>query len=154
MFCINCFHKNTNVTNSRPHKKQPSVWRRRQCKACGVIFTTVERPSLTDNKPIHLVSGEVETFNLGKLILSIAAAFSHTPKAAEYNALWLAQTVEDTLSTEREVITPDDIEATTHQVLKRFDELAAIQYAVKHQMIISTRRRRGRPSLREPQTRE
>lgn len=148
MFCVNCFHKSTTVTNSRPAKKQPSVWRRRRCPKCGTIFTTYERPSLAENKPVQLPSGGTDTFNLGKLILSIAKAFTHEPKGAEYHALWLAQTVEDTLSSQRQTITPEDIEATTHDVLKKFDELAAVQYAARHQLITSTRRR-GRPSLRE-----
>lgn len=153
MFCVNCFHRNTRVTNSRANKKQSSVWRRRQCPACGAVFTTYERPSLADNKPIHLPSGETDTFNLGKLTLSIAQAFTHDPHVAEYQAFWLAQTVEDILSSQREVITPEDIEATTHTVLKRFDELAAVQYAARHQLIVSTRRRPGRPSLREREPR-
>lgn len=155
MFCINCFHKNTSVTNSRPNKKQPQVWRRRACSNCHSTFTTYERPSLADNKPITLPNGSTDTFNLGKLILSISKAFTHSPSDAQYNALWLAQTVEDTLSTERQTITPEDIAATTHQVLKKFDELAAVQYAAQHQLISSTRKR-GRPSLREhgPRSRE
>jgi transcriptional repressor NrdR len=148
MFCINCFHKNTKVTNSRPNKKQPLIWRRRQCAKCGTIFTTYERPSLADNKPVVLPNGKTDTFNLGKLILSISKAFTHAPQEAEYNALWLAQNVEDILSTEREVVTPEDIEAVTHMALKRFDELAAVQYAAQHHLISSVKRR-GRPSLRE-----
>lgn len=91
-----------------------------------------------------------EEFNLGKLIISIAKAFAHLPKEASYNSLWLAQTVEDTLSSQRKTITPGDIEATTHDVLHRFDELAAVQYAAQHQMIVSTRRR-GRPSWHGPE---
>lgn len=79
----------------------------------------------------------------------MAQAFTHTPHEAQYNALWLAQTVEDTLSTECEAITPEDIAVTAHHVLKRFDELAAIQYAARHRLMISTKRRPGRPSLRE-----
>jgi transcriptional repressor NrdR len=150
MFCINCFHKNTVVANSRPHKKQPQIWRRRTCEECGTTFTTYERPSLADNKPVALPDGKTDTFNLGKLIISIAKAFTHMPAQAEYHALWLAQTVEDTLSTERKVVTPEDIEATTHTVLRRFDELAAVQYAAQHQLISSTRRR-GRPSWRGPE---
>lgn len=149
MFCINCFHKKTRVSNSRVSKTQPSVWRRRNCTVCRRVFTTYERPSLAENKLLHLPSGETDIFNLGKLILSIAQSFTHDPQAGEYHSLWLAQTVEDTLSSQREFITPEDIEATTHQVLKRFDELAAVQYAAKHQLITSTKRRRGRPSLHE-----
>lgn len=153
MFCVNCFHKNTSVANSRPHKKQPQIWRRRKCSQCGMIFTTYERPSLADNKPIHRSDGTTSTFNLGKLIISISKSFTHNPKEAAHNSLWLAQTVEDTLSTQYKTITPEDIEVVTHQTLKRFDELAAVQYAAQHRLISSTRRR-GRPSLREhgPQT--
>ena len=150
MFCVNCFHPTTSVTNSRPNKKQPLIWRRRRCQKCGTIFTTHERPSLADNKAVQLPDGKEEIFNLGKLIISISKAFAHLPKEASYNSLWLAQTVEDTLSSQSQVIPPGDIEAATQDVLRRFDELAAVQYAARHHMIISTRRR-GRPSWRGPE---
>lgn len=147
MFCINCFHPSTTVTNSRPNKKTPLIWRRRHCKSCNATFTTRERPSLIDNKKITLASGKAEDFNLGKLTLSIAKAFTHSERDAQYNALSLAQTIEDYLSTQREIITPGDVEAATHMILKRFDELAALQYAAQHGLISSVRKRRGRPSL-------
>lgn len=157
MFCINCFSSSTKVANSRGHKKTPSVWRRRTCSNCGNTFTTYERPSLAENKRISLPGGANDTFNLGRLIISIAGSFLHDADKAKYDSLWLALTVEDILSTEYSVITPEDIEAVTHQTLKQFDELAAVQYAAKHQMIASTRRR-GRPSIsqlsRAPRTRE
>lgn len=148
MFCVNCFHRTTRVTNSRPHKKSPSVWRRRSCENCGTIFTTIERPSLADNKKIALPGGATDTFNLGRLVISIASSFTHAPEKADYDSIWLAQTVEDILSTQYAVITPDDIAVVTHQTLKSFDELAAIQYAAKHGLIASTKRR-GRPSFSE-----
>ncbi len=148
MFCINCFHAHTTVTNSRPHKKTPSVWRRRTCEKCHTNFTTVERPSLTENKKIWVENGTSETFNIGKLLLSIAGAFSHDSKKAQYDAIWLAQTVEDILSTQYKTITVDDISVVTHQTLKNFDELAAIQYAAKYGLIVSLKRR-GRTSLAE-----
>jgi transcriptional regulator NrdR family protein len=148
MICINCFNPATRVINSRPHKKQPSVWRRRYCPECHQAFTTYERPSLAENKKLTLPSGTTDTFNLGKLVISIAGAFTHRPEEAKYHSLWLAQTIEDVLSMEYPVITPDDIAAVTHQTLKQFDELAAVQYAARHGLIASTRRR-GRPSLSE-----
>lgn len=146
MFCINCFHQTTTVTNSRPNKKQPQIWRRRSCSSCNTVFTTRERPSLADNKSVISHQTSPHTFNLGKLILSIAKSFTHAPEEAEYNALWIAQTVEDTLSTQRKTITAEDIAATTHQILKRYDEAAAMQYALQHSLLTSIRRR-GRPSL-------
>lgn len=155
MFCVNCFHPSTAVANSRPHKKRPSVWRRRSCSVCGTVFTTHERPSLADNKPITLGNGGEDTFNLGKLTISISKAFHHAPEEAEYSSLALAQTVEDALSTQLKIITPEDIEAVTHQVLKQYDELAAMQYAAQHQLISSIKKR-GRPSLvsRAPRNRQ
>lgn len=146
MFCIKCFHKKTQVINSRPHKKQPSVWRRRQCPQCQTIFTTRERPSLGENTFVSLQNGTKRPFNLGKLTISIWGAFSHQPTKATYDALWLAESIEEHLSTEYAVITPEDIAAVTHQTLKRYDELAAVQYAAKHHLIVSVKRR-GRPSL-------
>lgn len=155
MFCINCFHSSTAVANSRPHKKRPSVWRRRSCSKCGAVFTTHERPSLSDNKPITLNDGSEDVFNLGKLTISISKAFHHAPDEAEYSSLALAQTIEDTLSTQLKIITPEDIEAVAHQVLKQYDELAAMQYAAQHQLISSIKKR-GRPSLvsRAPRNRQ
>ena len=156
MFCINCFHEDTRVSNSRPHKKQPAVWRRRRCSNCDTIFTTYERPSLAENKKITLPNGGVDTFNIGKLIVSIAKAFTHSPYDAQYNTLWLALSVEDTLSTQQKAITPQNIAVITHSVLIQYDHLAAVQYAAQHQLITSARQRRGRPSLvwHEPLKRE
>jgi len=155
MFCINCFQKNTRVINSRPQKKVPQIWRRRQCAACGTTFTTRERPALKDNKLVIMPSGKQEVFNIGRLIISIAKAYTHDPQEAKDNSFWLAQRVEEILSTEREVVTTEDIEAITHDVLRHFDELAAMQYAAQHHLISSTKKR-GRPSLswREPRTDE
>ena len=152
MFCINCFHENTSVTNSRPHKKQPSVWRRRRCTQCGAVFSTIEVPSLAQNTPVYAPSGLREPFNLGQLVISIAEAFTHQPDAGKKQALWLAQTVELTLSTQHPAsLTSEDIAAVTHTILKRFDELAAIQYAARHRLIVSvSTKRRGRPSLGAP----
>lgn len=146
MFCVNCFNKNTTVTNSRPNKKQPQIWRRRQCNRCGYTFTTHERPSLADNKKISLATGMTDIFNLGKLIISISRSFTHNPHEAAYSSLWLAQTVENLLSTEHEIIRPEDIAAITHQTLRQYDEAAAMQYALQHNLLKSIKRR-GRPSL-------
>lgn len=147
MICINCFHRNTSVVNSRAHKKEYSVWRRRKCPKCGTIFTTLERPSLSHGIPVASDSG-IQHFNLGRLVVSIAEAFTHAPADGKTYALSLAETVENTLVSQLREISKEDIEATTHHILKRFDELAALQYAAKHQLIAdASRRRRGRPSV-------
>ena len=148
MISIYSNDETTRVINSRASKKKPLVWRRRQEPSSGRTFTTYERPSLADNKPIERPDGTKDTFNLGRLIISIAQAFSHNTQTARYESLWLAQTVEDELSLSSEPLSPQRIAQTTHRVLKRYDELAAVQYGAKHGLITTTRRP-GRPSLSE-----
>ena len=105
----------------------------------------MEQPQL-NGRSVHTHSGPI-AFNIGRLTISIANAFSHDPLAGKEQAYWLAQSVETTLASEHPQITLQDIEAVTHQTLKRFDEVAAAQYALKHQLIVSASKRRGRPSL-------
>lgn len=145
MFCINCFAKDTKVTNSRSKKNRAAVWRRRHCDHCDKTFTTREAPSLSDNMAVHISPNKSAPFNTGRLVLSIAEAFPHAPDTAKEHSFALAKTVEDILSTEAKLITPEEITAITHTVLKRFDELAGLQYAARHQLITSIRKR-GRPS--------
>ena len=150
MICINCFHGKTKVTNSRPRKKQSGTWRRRECLKCHAIFTSYEKPALDTS--IRINYGRENTinapFSLSKLTLSIAASFDHDQVAKQLHALSLAETVEQLLITQVKQPSVDDIAAITHQVLKRFDELAALHYAATHGLVTATRTRRGRPSIR------
>lgn len=156
MICIYCFHKKTNVVNSRTHKKNPQVWRRRQCDNCKQIFTSYERPA-SDSIAVVSSDGSQRVFNIGTLTLSIAKAAQHNPEQARYDSYHLAQTVEIALVTKATQIPPktkndtplriptEIIIDTTYHTLKQFDELTALQYAMQHQRITSLRRR-GRPS--------
>ncbi len=144
MFCINCFNPNTSVTNSRPHKKTPSIWRRRHCKACGHTFTTDERPRLSHTQavwdPKH---DKTMVYNPGKLVISIALAFGHNVAKGKESAWDLMETITAILATQFQgSLSTDDITAVTHQTLKNFDEAAALQYAMQHQLLTSTKRRR------------
>lgn len=145
MICLNCFHAKTRVANSRPHKKQPTVWRRRKCPACRATFTAYERPSLEDQLVIS-PSSQPQPFNIGKLTISIAKSFQHDKQAADYSSFFLAQTVETKLILRQKEISTDDILAITHETLKNFDAVAALQYAAQHDLI-TLRRRPGRPSI-------
>lgn len=146
MICINSLNEPTRVINSRASRKAPVVWRRRQGLVSGITFTTYERPALAENKSITCANGRSDTFNLGRLILSIATAFSHDKHKAQYDSLWIAQTIEDKISMSTEVLTPALITKLTYATLRSFDEIAAVQYGARHKIITSVRRR-GRPSL-------
>lgn len=145
MICINCFHAKTSVNNSRPHKSRSATWRRRQCPKCGHIFTTYELPSLEEAVVLG-PQGDLQPFSRSKLVLSIARALEHDEQARELYSLDLAQTVEQLLLRDVQQPSTADIAALTHQVLKRFDELAGLQYAARHELLHSIRRR-GRPSI-------
>jgi transcriptional regulator NrdR family protein len=151
MICINCFHIKTSVANSRPHKKQPSVWRRRTCAHCRTTFTTHERVALSDQRQVSDGKSQMSPFNIGRLIISVSRAFSHDPSRGKGDALWLAQTIETSLVTQTSGnLTTDQLAHMTYGVLKKYDELAAVQYAAQHQLI-SSLRKRGRPSLVSPE---
>ncbi len=134
MFCIDSPTEPTKVINSRTSKKSPLVWRRRRGTVTGRTFTTYERPSLADARTIQRPDGSSDTFNLGRLIVSIAAAFAHDLHAAQYDSLWIAQTVEDTLLRTPGTLQLADITATTYHVLSKYDNFAAVQYAAKHRL--------------------
>lgn len=149
MFCINCGHTETRVSNSRPAKKAPHVWRRRQCLVCKHAFTTDEAPRLTDwSVTPRTPQGVASSFNPGKLLISIAAAFAHDQEKGTQSAWPLTQTVMTKIiqNAPHAQLTAERILLTTHETLAAYDQAAAAQYALSHQMITSLKRR-GRPSF-------
>lgn len=144
MICINCFHVKTKVANSRPHKNQPTVWRRRACSNCGIVFTSYERPAL-DDQPILGRDSTSVPFSIGKLVISIGRSFQHDKSSADHHSFPLAQTIETKLLMRQKAISTDDIAAITHETLKQFDPIAAMQYAARHDLV-TLKRRPGRPS--------
>ncbi|WP_446680080.1 NrdR family transcriptional regulator [Candidatus Mycosynbacter amalyticus] len=146
MICVYCLNKKTTIPNSRPHKKAPQVWRRRQCTSCGRVFTTYERPSLEDVALLSHSGGQVQ-FSPGKLIISINRALLNLPDAAT-TSYEFARTIELRLITRYDISSPITVSAIadeTYRTLKQFDELSALQYGAQHGIIASIRRR-GRPS--------
>lgn len=146
MLCIYCLSPRTKTPNSRPHKKQAQVWRRRYCAACNKTFTTYERPSLEDIT-IFDTSGTKTGFSLGRLTVSIHRALANQPDAST-TSYELAKTVELSLIQRYDISTPLTTSALadeTLHVLKHYDELCSLQYGAQHRLIASIRRR-GRPS--------
>ena len=131
MTCINCLHSSTSVANSRPHKKQSSVWRRRTCPSCGATFTTIERPDLRYST--ISVGNDKRSFNYGKLVISIAESFQHDKQKGVEHASDLADTVVTLLSRENHIDSVT-IARTVHTTLTRFDPLAATAYAIQHKL--------------------
>lgn len=146
MICVNCFHSSTNVINSRPSKKLPTIWRRRQCSQCAHIFTTDEMPRFSDITVVAADNRRQE-FNPGMLVVSIAHAFQHNPEAGLSAAWELTRTVFMKIFAKRTlVITHEHLAHITYETLRSFDEVAGMQYGLSHGVVTSLRRR-GRPSF-------
>ena len=137
MICIKCFHGKTHVANSRQNKKYPITWRRHICDQCGYSFTTYEKPAIS--LVVTSQDGKEDNFSIGKLMLSIARSFNHNEKLAGSYSYDLANTIQDKL-----ILLQNKPTISSQHI----DQIAALQYAAQHDLIIPQRkRRRGRPSF-------
>lgn len=145
MICPYCFHKKTKTTNSRAATTSATVWRRHSCPNCHADFTSYETVAPT----IRITDANTnQPFSLGQLHLSIASCFSHQPDRAGQDSLELAKTVQTKLLTKGDSLSRHQLATITHSVLHQFDPIAALQYAARHQLLTSTKRRPGRPATR------
>lgn len=152
MFCINCFHGKTNVTNSRAHKKQPQIWRRRCCESCGFTFTTYENFAL--DELLLIADGDKSTpYNRGRLLASIIESLRPTGDDMS-QAYWLVTTIEEKLITARreagqwQKVGTETLAALTYETLVSYNTVAGYSYGAARGLVtVSQKRRRGRPSI-------
>jgi transcriptional regulator NrdR family protein len=137
MVCLYCSQELA-VSNSRPQKSRNQVWRRRLCKACGAVFTSVEAIDLAKalivSKPA--TSGKVaqlQPFERDTLFISIYESLRHRPAAAS-DARGLCDTVVAHIITNAEhgKIETRTIFSMVLSTLERFDAAAASHYAAFH----------------------
>lgn len=146
MFCIKCHSPHTKVTNSRPHKKRATIWRRRQCVSCGATFTTTE--IVASEGAFSVSDGKISTqFSISRLLMSIAPLLSEQSSAPD-DAYWLARTVyEKALAAEISTISTQELIGMTFKVIERFDSTAALKYALDHRLTRMPGSRAKRPKL-------
>ena len=144
MICINCLQPDTSVTNSRPHKKQATTWRRRRCKYCGIDFTTQEKPVLNaTTMVIHDKTGKIKPFYYGEIIHSVARSFAHDEEFGVISAPALCETIVATLlPLKNNPLKTSTIAFTCYHTLLRFDKAAAAQYALIYGITPTPKRRR------------
>lgn len=154
MFCINCYHPGTKVTNTRPHKKQPSIWRRRHCGTCGITFTTLESPDVSDALQLHdSKTNKPMAYQKGTLLLSLASALQ-AAGGSPSDAYWLTETVEQQAlrilqvqkSTVKSLET-DTLHNIAYDTLSAYHAIAGLSYGATHGIVRSgtQKRRPGRP---------
>ena len=132
MNCIYC-QSNTYVTNSRPSKKQPSVWRRRQCKDCRAIFTTREQPDLKESMRVQSRDKTLQPFIQEKLLLSVHGSLLHRKNALN-DAIALKDTITNNLikNSKDGIIKTQEIIKETERTLRHFDKAAVTHYSAHH----------------------
>lgn len=141
MFCLKCGHTHLRVTNSRQGTKRPSVWRRRKCLNCGFIFTTYEEISLDQ---LTVTAGKhTIPFSDARLLLSISRCLEHKDEKKAEHAKWLSHhIISELVKQKSNTISTGAITMLTFETLKRFDELASIQYAARHKETLKGQLRR------------
>lgn len=144
MVCLYC-PGDLAVSNSRPQKSRNQTWRRRPCKACGAVFSSVEALDLTqaiivaNNVSNHTSSQNgnyqlsLQPFDRDRLFISLYESLRHRPQAAS-DARGLADTViariiKSTVSGQTDNQTIGTLVLNT---LQRFDKAAATHYAAFH----------------------
>jgi transcriptional regulator NrdR family protein len=132
MVCIYCGSA-TDVTNSRPMKRLNGVWRRRACKDCGSLVTTVEQVELSSALRVKQPNGLLEPFSRDKLYISLYESLGHRKTAQEDAARLCDTVIQHLISVAKSPICLRDlIVAETSTTLQRFDTAAATHYRAYH----------------------
>lgn len=152
MICVKCHQASTSVANSRPHKKQASVWRRRRCERCGYVFTTLEAPLLSELLEVISPDGNSTPFSQPRLTVNLAGFLAHRQDTAANDAYWLSETIGRTLlerGNSGQAVPMHEFTKTVHAILERFDALAGLQYAARYRIVTNVRKDTGRPRLKK-----
>lgn len=131
MVCLYC-GQDTFVTNSRLQKRSNQVWRRRQCKACRAIFTTLEAVDLPSTLIVDS-RGRSEPFLPDKLYTEVLLALQDR-KDCYQDAREVTNTVIKQLLKlpNKPLFRPEQITKATADVLKRLDRRAYLRFAAEH----------------------
>ncbi len=131
MVCVYCSNE-TYVVNSRHQKKLNQVWRRRQCRHCQAVFTTLETLSTTQALRVTK-NQQLEPFSRDKLLFSVHDSLRHRPTALT-DASALTDTILSRLYSQFDeaTISPEHIIQTVYTVLSNFDAAAATHYQAFH----------------------
>lgn len=132
MVCVNCAGS-TRVINSRAQKRSNRVWRRRQCLACGLVFSTEE---IVQYENVWLVmdkSGGYSPFSSYKLMLSLYRSCQHRQTALN-DAAALCKTIMQKLQSQfiDGLISSQTIAQVSQVALNRFDRAASVNYEAYH----------------------
>lgn len=132
MVCIYCGNS-TQVSNSRLQKRTNTVWRRRSCRSCSAVFTTLEQPDLTTTITVQQVTKQLTPLQRDKLLISLYDSCKHRVTAYDDATALTKTCLSDIIQASTDgVIERNAIVAIVSSVLDRFDEVAATMYRAYH----------------------
>lgn len=131
MVCIYC-KNDTSVVNSRRQKQANHIWRRRLCRVCENVFTTIERPELASSVMVRS-QGTLRPFLRDQLFVDLYACCRHR-KTPLSDASALTDLIISALlkTAHHGALERDKIIEITEEVLHRFDRVAATIYSAYH----------------------
>ena len=130
MICINCNYPKTQVVNSRPHKTQSRVWRRRSCPKCHTLVSTYEQIDTADQQRI-----DEQPYSVARMAMSLYSFLPDSNHAAD-DAFALAQTIGESLtSLDQTTVSTSALAATAWHILSRFNKKAGLKYGIEHDCI-------------------
>ena len=131
MKCLYC-DGGTDVINSRLQKQSNAVWRRRRCKKCKDVFTTIESISLEQALLFELSGANLTPFNRDNLFISIFECLRHRDSQIS-DATHLTNTIISKLLLLKSAsIKRSDVIRASTEVLCHFDKAACVQYTALH----------------------
>ena len=141
MVCMYC-GDDTQVVNSRLQRRSNQIWRRRKCRACRAVFSSLEAVDFTTSLSLATSqnigsSGKVKTrlqpFSRDILFVSILDSCRHR-KTAVGDATALTSTILGRILPliHDGVIDRNDLIVIVAETLKRFDKAAHVYYAAYH----------------------
>jgi transcriptional regulator NrdR family protein len=137
MVCIYC-GGDLAVSNSRPQKSRNQTWRRRPCRDCGAVFTSLESLDLAQALVVAH-DGQLQPFDRDRLFVSLYQSLRHRPTATS-DARGLTDTVVAHIIRQAAngSVTARTIATQSLNTLQRFDRAAAVHYAAFHRQAVET----------------
>lgn len=136
MKCNVCNSGKLEVVNSRKHPSSPSVWRRRECSNCQLIFTTKELPDY--DRALKIAYGkrkkDLIAFNKIALLTKLFASGGHLQK--QDDLFWLAETIASksfkTAAANGFIISGSDYRSIVLETLQAYDMLLSANFEARN----------------------
>jgi transcriptional regulator NrdR family protein len=135
MVCIYC-GKQTEVINTRLQKRRNSIWRRRHCRACNAVFTSIEQVAYDLSLGFEDRTSRIVPFARDRLFISLYEACGHRQHASS-DATDLTDTVIRKLldnTVHNGIVKRADLIRLASDTLRTFDAAAHTHYTAYHHL--------------------